>query len=256
MGEAMIAGLMRAGSFHGEDILVSDTVAGTLQQLEKRYGIKPFSNNSEVATESDIILLCVRPKDMAQVLESIRDSLGQGKLLISIAAGVTTGYIQHMLAKRQDLVRAMPNNACTIGEGMTVLTLAKDTPAYRLKEATEVFSAVGRTLALEERLFDAVTGLSGSGPAYAYLFIEALADGGVRVGIPKNTALTLAAQSMLGAARMILETGEHPAKLRDLVATPAGATVQGLYEFEKGKLRASCLRAVEKATRRSSELNV
>ena len=255
MGEAIIAGLVRAGTVHAQDILVSDKVAETLERLEKRHYVRSASSNSEVAIGSDIVLLCVQPRDMAQVLESIRDSLSPAKLLISIAAGVATDYIQRILGKKQDLVRAMPNNACTIGEGMTVLALAKDTPANRLKEATEVFSAVGRTLTLEERLFDAVTGLSGSGPAYVYLFIEALADGGVKVGIPKNTAVTLAAQTVLGAAKMVLETGEHPAKLKDLVATPGGTTVQGLYEFEEGKLRASCVRAVERATQRARELS-
>ena len=255
MGEALVAGLLKAGKIPKKDILVSDVNEETRERLEKHYGVRSTSNNADTVSESDIILLCVQPREMAHALESIRDSISSEKLLISIAAGVTTDFIQRVLGKKQDLVRAMPNNPCTIGEGMIVITLANGTPGRRLKEAADVFSSVGRTLMLEECLFDAVTGLSGSGPAYAYLFIEALADGGVKVGIPKNTAVTLAAQTVLGAARMVLETGEHPAKLRDLVATPGGTTVHGLCEFEEGKLRASCSRAVERATQRAKELS-
>ncbi len=256
MGEAIVAGLLKGGAVKKPNILVSDTAAETRTRLEKRYGIKSTSSNSEVAAESDLVLLCVQPKDVAEVLESIRSSLDSGKLLVSIAAGVTTDYIQRALGRRQDLVRAMPNNACTIGESMTALTLGKDTAANRLEEAVAVFSTVGRTVVLEERLFDAVTGLSGSGPAYAYLFIEALADGGVKVGIPKDAAVKLAAQTVLGAAKMVLETGEHPSKLRDLVATPGGTTVHGLYELERGRVRAFCIRAVESATKRAKELTI
>ena len=256
MGEAIIAGLLRAGKIRKQDIIVSDVNGNTRERLEKHYGIRSTSNNADVVLESDVIILCVQPRDMAHALESIRNSISSEKLLISIAAGVTTDFIQRVLGKKQDLVRAMPNNPCTIGEGMIVITLAKDTSERRMEEAFEVFSSVGRTLTLEEHLFDAVTGLSGSGPAYAYLFIEALADGGVKMGIPKSTAVTLAAQTVLGAAKMVLETEEHPAKLRDLVTTPGGTTVQGLCELEEGKLRASCSRAVERATQRAKELTV
>ncbi len=256
MGEALVAGLLKAGKIPKQDILVSDVNRETRERIEKRYGVRSTSNNADTVSESDVILLCIQPREMTHALESIRSSISSEKLLISIAAGVTTDFIQCVLGKKQDLVRAMPNNPCTIGEGMIVITVANDTPERRLKEAADIFSSVGRTLMLEERLFDAVTGLSGSGPAYAYLFIEALADGGVKMGIPKSAAVTLAAQTVLGAARMVLETGEHPAKLRDLVATPEGTTVQGLYEFEKGKLRASCSRAVERATQRAKELAV
>jgi len=255
MGEALIAGLLKTNTVEKDGILVGELVLDRREHLSQTYGIECISDNAEVAKRSDILILSVRPRDMAAALTSVRDSLTPEKLLISIAAGVTTKFIQRTLNKRVDLVRAMPNNPCTIGEGMTVLTTAEGTPANRLEEVKRIFASVGRTLKLEEDLFDAVTGLSASGPAYVYLFIEALADGGVKAGIPKDVAITLAAQTVLGSARMVLETGEHPAKLKDLVATPAGTTVCGLYELEQGGLRAASIKAVEKATARARELS-
>ncbi len=255
MGEALVAGLLKSGKIRREDILVSDISKEVQDRLRASYGVRTTFDNVYAVSESDVVLLCVPPKETTDALESIRDSIESEKLLISIVAGVTTDFIQRILRRKQNLVRAMPNSPCTIGEGMIVVTLADGTPRQRLKEAVDIFSSVGRTIVLEERLFDAVTGLSGSGPAYAYLFIEALADGGVKVGIPKSTAVTLAAQTVLGAARMVLETGEHPAKLRDMVATPEGTTVHGLYELEDGKFRVSCLLAVERAAQRARELS-
>jgi len=255
MGEALIAGLLRTKTVEKDRILVGEVARDRREYLSQTYGVECTSDNRDVARRSDILVLCVRPREMTEALASIRDSLTPEKLLVSVAAGVTTKFIQRTLNKRVDLVRAMPNNPCTIGEGMTVLATAEGTPANRLEEAQRIFASVGRTLNLEEYLFDAVTGLSASGPAYVYLFIEALADGGVKVGIPKNVALVLAAQTVLGSARMVLETGEHPAKLKDLVATPGGTTVCGLFELEQGGLRAASMRAVEKATLRARELS-
>jgi len=255
MGEALIAGLLKTNTVGKDGILVGEVVPDRRENLSKTYGIECTSDNAEVAMRSDIIVLCVRPRDMAAALMSIRDSLTPEKLLVSVAAGITTKFILRTLNKQVDLVRVMPNNPCTIGEGMTALTTAEGTPKRRLEEVERIFASVGRTVNLDEYLFDAVTGLSASGPAYVYLFIEALADGGVKVGIPKDVALVLSAQTVLGSARMVLETGEHPAKLKDLVATPAGTTVAGLYELEEGGLRAASMRAVEKATARARELS-
>ena len=255
MGEALIAGLLRTKTMEKDRILVGEVVPDRRKYLSETYEIECISDNGEVARRSDITILCVRPQDVAAALLSIRDSLTPEKLLVSIAAGVTTKFVQRTLNKQADIIRAMPNNPCTIGEGMIVLTTAEGTRANRLEEAEKIFASIGRTLNLPEALFDAVTGLSASGPAYVYLFIEALADGGVKVGIPKDVALVLAAQTVLGSARMVLETGEHPARLKDLVATPAGTTVCGLYELEDGGLRASSIRAVEKATIRARELS-
>jgi pyrroline-5-carboxylate reductase len=256
MGEGIVAGLLRTGLVGKEDLLVCDIVPERRGHLSETYGIKCTGDDAEVVRRSDVIILSVRPSEMANTLVSIREALSREKLLISIAAGVTTGFIRRGLGQvGVDLVRAMPNNPCTIGEGMTALTAPEETPVQRLEEAERIFSSVGRTVRLEEYLFDAVTGLSGSGPAYVYLFIEALADGGVKMGIPKNIAVALAAQTVLGSAKMVLETGEHPAKLKDLVATPAGTTVAGLYELEEAGMRAACMGAVEAATKRAGEIS-
>jgi pyrroline-5-carboxylate reductase len=254
MGEALLSGMLRAGKFRREEIIVSDILPERVEQLSNKYGVKCTLDNLEVAEKSDVIVLCVQPIDVVKAIQSIKASLNKKKLLISIAAGVGTDYIQRFISKDVDLVRAMPNNPCMVGEGMIVLTAAEGTPSTRLEEAKEIFTCVGRTMFLGEHLFDAVTGLSGSGPAYFYLFIEALADGGVKVGIPKEAALILAAQTALGAAKMVLETGVHPAKLKDLVATPGGTTIYGLAELEEGNIRAALLKAVERATKRAREL--
>ena len=256
MGESLVAGLLRTGSVDKDRLLVCDVVPERRSHLSATYGIECTGDDAELARRSDVIILCVRPREMVDALDGIREALSREKLLISIAAGVTTGFIRRSLGPvGVDLVRAMPNNPCTIGEGMTALTAADETPVRRLQEAEQIFNSVGRTVRLEEYLFDAVTALSASGPAYVYLFVEALADGGVKMGIPKNIAVTLAAQTVLGSAKMILETGEHPAKLKDLVATPSGTTVAGLYKLEEAGLRAACMGAIEAATKRAGELS-
>jgi pyrroline-5-carboxylate reductase len=256
MGESIVAGLLRTGSVGKDMLLACDVVPERRGHLSETYGIECTGDDAALARRSDVIILCVRPREMVDALAGIREALSKEKLLISIAAGVTTGFIRRSLGPVEvDLVRAIPNIPCTIGEGMTGLTAAEGTCVRRLQEAERIFSSVGRTVRLEEYLFDAATGLSASGPAYVYLFVEALADGGVRMGIPKNIAVTLAAQTMLGSAKMILETGEHPAKLKDLVATPAGTTVAGLYKLEEAGLRAAVMCAVEAATKRAGELS-
>jgi pyrroline-5-carboxylate reductase len=196
----------------------------------------------------------VQPAQLPDVLFRIRTHVTPRHLLISIAAGISTRFVLQELQHEVPVIRAMPNNPCMIGEGLTALATTPLVTAEHLELAKTLFSAMGRTVILDERHFDAVTGLSGSGPAYAYLFIEALADGGVKVGLPKDVALLLAAQTVAGSGRMVIETGSHPALLRDAVATPAGTTVHGLLELEAGRLRATVVKAVEQATRRAEEL--
>ncbi len=255
MGEAMIAGLIKTGTSSNDRILVGEKEASRRTYLAKTYGITSLSKNSEVAKESSILILCVKPKDMQNALSEVKDSLSPEKILVSLAAGITTKFILECLGERVELIRAMPNNPCTIGEGMTALAAAPGTSSVSLDKIQEIFQAVGKTAILDEELFDAVTALSASGPAYVYLFIEALADAGLKMGIPKGISLALAAQTVLGSAKMVQETGEHPAKLRDLVATPGGTTVCGLYELENAGIRAAVIRAVEKATIRARELS-
>lgn len=255
MGEAIISGLIKTGMKAEDEILIGDIDDDRRAYITKRYGIRTTSSNSQVTAESGILILCVRPRDAKQILTEIRDSLTMDKLIISVIAGTPMKFIQDALERRVSLVRAMPNSPCAIGEGMTVLTSSEGTSENHLDQAKNIFGALGRTLFLGEELFDAVTGLSASGPAYVYLFIEALAEGGLKMGIPKNDALILAAQTVLGSARMVLETGEHPARLKDMVATPGGTTVCGLYELEKAGIRAALVKTVESATIRAKELS-
>jgi pyrroline-5-carboxylate reductase len=254
MGEALISGLTKSKLVDGTTLNASDAVPQRRDYISKKYNIQCYSNNQQVVKKSDIVILAVQPKDMKAVLDNIRDKLTSRHLLISIAAGVSIDYISRNLKKTVSTIRAMPNNPCMIGEGMITITPTTDVSEENIQAAKEIFNSIGKTMVINEAYFDAVTALSGSGPAYIYLVIEALADGGVKVGIPKDFAIELAAQTVLGSARMVLETQEHPAKLKDMVATPGGTTVTGLMELEQGKIRASFIRAVEKATKRAKEL--
>lgn len=256
MGEALVSGLIRSGMISAKDLCACDIIPERREYIGKAYGIECYPEVSRVVDESDVIILAVRPREVKPLLESIRDGLTERHLLISIAAGVSTSFIRGMLGKDLRIVRAMPNNPCTIGEGMIALTASSKASPEDLRLAGEIFSSVGMVTMVEERLFDAVTGLSGSGPAYVYLVIEAMADAGVRMGLSKELAIRLAAQTTLGSAKMVLETKEHPAKLRDQVATPQGTTVEGLYELEKAGIRAAFMNAIERATRRAKELSL
>ena len=254
MGEGLISGLIGSKFTDGAKIGVSDVNVERREHVSKKYQITCYPDNRILVKNSDIVVIAVRPRDVKTVLEDIREELKPKHLLISIAAGVSTSFILRSLQKRVSLIRAMPNNPCMIREGMTALASTPNASDEDIQVAKQIFESVGRVTVLDEKLFDAVTGLSGSGPAYVYLFIEAMADGGVKVGLPKDKAILLAAQTFLGSAKMILETGVHPGRLRDLVATPGGTTVSGLYELEEGKVRAAVMRAVEEATQRAKEL--
>jgi pyrroline-5-carboxylate reductase len=191
---------------------------------------------------------------MGEVLASLRKSVTARQLVISTAAGVTTGTIEAGLAKGVPVIRTMPNTPCLLRCGMTAICAGRHATREHLAAAESIFGAMGRTMVLEERHFDAVTGLSGSGPAFMYVVLEALAEGGLKTGLPRETATELVAQTMLGAARMVLETREHPAKLKDAVTTPAGCTIDGLLELEEGGLRLALIKAVVKATARAAQL--
>jgi pyrroline-5-carboxylate reductase len=196
----------------------------------------------------------VKPTVVPQVAREIAPALGLGTLVVSVAASVTTATLEAALGERVPVVRVMPNTPCLLGEGMSVLARGKNAMDEHLRAARELFDTVGRTAVLDEKLMDGVTGLSGSGPAYVYVVIESLAEAGVKVGIPRDVSTLLAAQTVLGAARMVLELGEHPALLKDAVTTPAGCTVDGLLELEEGGLRVTLIKAVMRATQRAREL--
>jgi pyrroline-5-carboxylate reductase len=203
---------------------------------------------------ADVIILCVKPQVMDEVLKEIESGLSEKQLVISIAAGISIKGIQAKIGQAIPLVRAMPNTPAVIQEGVTALSGCRGLPTEHLNFAQSLFESVGKVVVVDESLMDAVTGLSGSGPAYVYLAIEALIDGGVRVGIPRNVAHILAVQTVLGSAKMVRETGEHPAVLKDRVTSPGGTTIAGLQRLEEGGLRATLIEAVEAATHRSREL--
>ena len=254
MGEAMIKGLTQAGLVPAASIGATDARADRLDQMTKQYGIRAFANNPALVAESDVIILAVKPQIMAPVLREIASAVDGTKLIISLAAGVATRTLREHLAKPARLIRVMPNTPALVLEGATAIARAEGLEAGDLEIAQALFGAVGRVVVLDEDHLDAVTGLSGSGPGYIAIVIEALADGGVKMGLDRATAMTLATQTVLGSARLILETGMHPGQLKDMVASPGGTTIAGIAALEDGGIRRTIISAVERATLRSREL--
>jgi len=256
MGSSIIKGLLAKGVVRTQEVFVSDTDEGKLDRLLKETGVRTFKDNSLVANEAKVLMVCVKPQQMAEVLTSLRPSVTQNHLVISIAAGVKIRVIENGLADGARVVRAMPNQACLIGLSATAFSLGKNATEEDRSTAERIFSSVGRAYLVDEEMLDAVTGLSGSGPAYAYMVIDAMAEGGVEAGLPREVAIALAAQTLLGAATMVLETKRSPDELKDLVATPGGTTEAGMRALEGGGLREALVRAVVEATKRSKELSL
>jgi len=254
MVEAIIRGILSADLYKKEEILASDTSRDRLQTMKERYGIRTTLSNTEAVFQSDLVVLGVKPLVIDLILREIREEIKPEKLLVSVVAGTPIGRILAGLDKTAKVIRAMPNTPALVREGATALSPGVGVSAQELAVTVNVFNSIGRTVILEERYLDAVTGLSGSGPAFVFVMIEALADGGVKMGLPREVALSLSAQTVLGSARMLLETQEHPGKLKDMVASPGGTTIAGLHLLETAGVRAALIAAVEAATRRSEEL--
>ncbi len=254
LGEALVLGLVRRAVLPLEAFTGSVARDESLARVSARAGIRGTTSNAEAVKGADVVLLTVKPQVVARVMGEVGPLLQPSQLLVSCAASVPTSFIEALIPAPVPVVRVMPNTPCLLGEGMSALCRGKHATAGDLARARAIFDAVGRTAILDERLFDAVTGLSGSGPAYIYLIIESLAESGVKLGIPRETSTLLAAQTVLGAARMVLEAGEHPALLKDTVTTPAGCTIDGLLELEEGKLRVTLVKAVVKAAERARQL--
>ena len=254
MGEAMIKGLTQAGLVPAASIGATDARPDRLDQMTRLYGIRAFADNPALVAESDVIILAVKPQIMAPVLREIAAAVDGTKLIISLAAGVATRTLREHLAKPARLIRVMPNTPALVLEGATAIARAEGLEAGDLEIAQALFGAVGRVVVLDEDHLDAVTGLSGSGPGYIAIVIEALADGGVKMGLDRATAMTLATQTVLGSAKLILETGMHPGQLKDMVASPGGTTIAGIAALEDGGIRRTIISAVERATLRSREL--
>ncbi len=254
MGEALVHGV-RASSEGKKWKLSATTRSKESAKLGNReLRIPVHTDNAKLARESDVILLCVKPYQAQAVLEEISSFLRPKQLIISVAASITNSQMEQWVSHACPVIRAMPNTPALVREGMTVLASGADASPANLRIAEKIFTTVGRTSIVDEKLMDGVTGLSGCGPAYVYLIIEALSEAGVKVGLPRETSTLLAAQTLLGAAKMVLERGDHPAALKDEVTTPAGCTIDGLMALEEGRLRVTLIKAVLAAAAKSEAL--
>lgn len=254
MATALVKGMLRAGNASAESICASDPLPAARTALHSDTGAAVFDSNLAVAERSDVLVLAVKPQSMRDVLRELRPAVTSEHLVISIAAGTTIASIDDGLGQGGRLVRVMPNTPALVGEGASAYAMGPRTVREDEAIVTGCLESVGRAVRVPESLLDAVTGLSGSGPAFVYLMIEALSDGGVRVGLPRDVATLLAAQTVLGAAMMVRDTGEHPGVLKDQVASPGGTTIAGLHALERGGVRAALMDAVEAAAHRSAEL--
>ena len=254
MAEALVKGLLRAGTAGADEILCAEPRAERREEIAARYGVTTLASNLEATEQADIIVLSVKPQTMEQLLDEIAPAVDHRKVVISIAAGVSIAAIARKLGAGVRIVRTMPNTPALVGAGATALARGAHATDADLEQARALFQAVGTTVIVEEQHLDAVTGLSGSGPAFLFLVIEALADGGVKVGLARPVALALAAQTVLGSGKLVLETGEHPGRLKDQVTSPGGTAIAGVHALEQGGLRAALMAAVEAATKRSREL--
>lgn len=254
MGGILIEAFLRQG------LALRDSISATVHhqgQFRREFSGGPISlgvDNRAAARDAGVILLCVKPQTVGAVLNEIRPELNDSKLIISIAASVPTSYIEQRLNGPIPVIRAMPNTPSMVGEGITAICRGKYATDAHLESARKLFDAVGKTVVVDEKHMDAITGLSASGPAFIYIILESLAEGGVKMGLPRELATLLAAQATLGAAKVALETGDHPALLKDAVTTPAGCTIDGILELEEGGLRVTLIKAVVKASQRAKEL--
>ncbi len=254
MAEALIRGLVRGGHVPAERITASGPRRERLEQLAKSYGVAITTDNRALARGAGLVVLSVKPQILDKVLREVGDQLKPGTLVVSIAAGVDTETIESAVADGVRVVRAMPNTPALVGAGATAIAPGSHASEADLATAKAMFDAVGITVVLDESHLDAVTGLSGSGPAYIFLILEALSDAGVKVGLARRNAQLLAAQTVMGSAKMLLETDEHVGRLKDMVTSPGGTAIAGLHTLEQGGLRTTLINAVETATKRAKEL--
>ena len=252
MGETVLSGLLRAG-WHADQIVATDRRLERQQELTAKYGIKMLENTEAVA-EAETVILVVKPQDMNDLLNEISQSIKPGVLVVSLAAGVDTAFIESRLPEGVAVVRVMPNTPAQVDEGMAAISPGSHSTQDHLDRVTEILSATGRVITVPERYQDAVTAISGTGPAYLFFVVEAMIEAGVHLGLPRDTATELVVQTMLGSAKLLRETGEHPTVLRERVTSPGGTTAAAVRELEDHKVRAAFLRAMEAARDRSRDL--
>jgi pyrroline-5-carboxylate reductase len=254
MGGILLQAFLDSGLFSPQQIVATVAHEGRAKALSGQYGVSVTTDNAAAVKDADVVLLGVKPQQMSDVVGNIAGSLKPGVLLISVAASVKTSAIEAAAGAGVSVIRSMPNTPAKVGAGVTALCRGAHVSDKQMELAQKIFATVGRTAVVDEKHMDAVTGLSGSGPAFLYIIIEALAEAGVNVGLPRDVATLLAAQTTYGAAKMVLETGSHPALLKDEVTTPAGCTVDGILELEEGGLRVTLIKAVKRATERAKQL--
>jgi pyrroline-5-carboxylate reductase len=254
MATALARGWMTAGLLSRDFLWASDPVLAARQAFQSETGARALEANRDIVRDAEILILAVKPQNMSALLADICSALTPQHLVISIAAGVSLQQLAAGLGADRRLIRVMPNTPCLVGASASAYSPGPMATPQDIRLVDQLFNAVGRAFAVPEKLLDAVTGLSGSGPAFVSIMIEALGDGGVRMGLPRDIAATLAAQTVLGSAKILLETGMHPAQLKEMVASPGGTTIAGLHALERGGVRAALMDAVEAATRRAAEL--
>jgi pyrroline-5-carboxylate reductase len=255
MAGAIIAGLVSGGAVGPGSLCVSDVSKERLEHLKSTLNINAIYDNRELVAQTDMVVLAVKPAMVLPVIREVAAALKPGQTIVSIAAGVSTAVLENAVGKDVPVIRVMPNTPALVGEAASALCAGSGAGRSDMERALAVFNAVGRAVEVPETLMDAVTGLSGSGPAYMFIMLEALADAGVRMGLPRNVATVLGAQTMLGAAKMVLESGQHPGQLKDMVTTPGGTTIEGLFSMERDGVRGSLMRAVEAAAGKSREIS-
>ncbi len=254
MGGILVKALIEKHQLSPERVRATVGHESGAGELSRKLGVAVGIDNLAAVDGADVILICVKPQVVQELAAQIASTVSPSQLVISVAASVSTGQIEKALGRNIPVVRAMPNTPCALGQGITALCKGKFALPQHVDAASALFNAVGRTVVVDEKHMDAVTGLSASGPAYIYIILESLAEAGVKVGLPRDVATLLAAQTTLGAATVVLETGDHPALLKDAVTTPAGCTIDGIMELEEGKLRVTLIKAVVKAAQRAKEL--
>jgi len=254
LGEGLLSGML------GSQLIPAGRVEATVAHqpradyLAEKYGVKAGTDNRHAVSGADLVLICLKPQQVKGFLKEVKKSLRKDAVIISAAASVTTALIERELGRPARVVRSMPNTPCLIRQGMTALAAGKHATEGDTRLAQDIFGSLGRTVVVDEKHMDAITGLSASGPAYVYMIIESLAEGGVKLGLPRELSTELSAQTLLGASALVLLTGEHPAKLKDVVTTPAGCTIDGLLELEEGGLRVTLIKAVVRAAERAKQL--
>ena len=253
IAEALIGGIVKAGLITSDQIIVSDISQSRLDYMQDKWGVRTTLNLQQIVKDVNILFLTVKPQVLHSVLDVIAPFVSPAILVVSVVAGATTKVLQEKMLS-VPIIRVMPNTPVAVGEGMTVITLGEYAEKQQGELVLTIFSAVGKALIMDESAMDAVTGLSGSGPGYAFVIIDALSDAGVCVGLSRQNAIVMAAQTLLGAAKMVLETGEHPAKLRDMVTSPGGTTIAGIHVLEQRGIRAALIDAVNAATKRSQDM--